>query len=380
MIYFDYAATTPVDLRVQARISHALAESFGNPSATYKLGKASKNKLTLARRRLKELLKLDENADLYFTSGATEAINWALRSQAVRARDLGLGNHIVTTAIEHSAVDKVLLDLENRGFEVSRIQPDSNQQFTLQQFIEASKETTIGWTAMAVNNEVGSQLPIQDLGQYAKQKGYWFHVDATQAVGYQPINPQNFPCSSFNGSGHKFYAPKGIGFLVYQAWNKEMTLDPLLLGGDQEYTKRSGTENLPYILGMVEALELMYQGYEELQGNFKELTAYFFQRLDEASINYQRNGDLNHHNNRIHSIWFKGKLASQLIIQMDMQDIYLSAGSACSAGSVKPSRILTAYYPDNPARWQESVRISFGRYTTKNEIDQLIEAIIKINK
>ncbi|MGX7109676.1 cysteine desulfurase family protein [Facklamia miroungae] len=378
MLYFDYAATTPVDLRVQARISHALAESFGNPSANYKLGKASKNKLTTARRRLKALLKLDEASDLYFTSGATEAINWALRSQAYRARDLGLGHHIVTTAIEHSAVDRVLLDLENKGFEVTRLQPNSNQQFSLEQFIEASKQTTIGWTVMAVNNEVGSILPIKELGQYAKQKGYWFHVDATQAIGYQMINPQDFPCTSFNGSGHKFYAPKGIGFLVYQAWNKEMILDPLLLGGDQEYTKRSGTENLPYILGMVEALELMDQGYHELQESFVELSTYFFQQLNQTGIEYQRNGDLVHHNNRIHSIWLKEKLASQVIIQLDMQDIYLSAGSACSAGSIKPSRVLTAYYPKNEARWRESVRISFGRYTTKNEIDQLIEAITKI--
>lgn len=375
MIYLDYAATTPVDLRVQAKISHALAESFGNPSATYKLGKSSKNKLTLARRQLKTLLHLEDSAQLYFTSGATEAINWAIKAQAHRAKELGLGHHIVTTAIEHSAVDRVLTDLEQQGFEVTRLLPDEDHQLTLQAFQNASKETTIGWTAMAVNNEVGSQLPIKELGKAAKEAGYWFHVDATQAVGYQPINDQLFPCTSFNGSGHKFYAPKGIGFLVYQPWNPQMILDPLLVGGSQEYGKRAGTENLPYIIGMVEAFELMEQEREEITQRFRQLSDYLFAGLDQAGIDYHRNGDTKHHNHRIHNIWLKDHLASQVIIQLDMQDIYLSAGSACSAGSVQPSRVLKAYYPSNEALWRESLRISFGRYTHPKEIDQLIEAL-----
>lgn len=380
MIYLDYAATTPIDPRVQAVISQSLIEDFGNPSAIYRIGKSTKHLLTIARRELKERLGLNEEAQVYFTSGATEAINWALISQANRAKELGLGNHIVTTAIEHSAVDKTLAHLENEGFEVTRIFPSEDHQFHLSQFIEASHDQTIGWTVMAVNNELGSLLPIQALGQYAKERNIWFHVDSTQAIGYMATDSDTLCCTSFTGSGHKFYAPKGIGFLVYQPWNSDLILQPMLYGGGQEHTMRSGTENIPYIRGMVEALKLLTQDTHQLDQHFANLTDYFFAALDKTGIEYQRNGDLQHHNQRIHNIWLKGYLASQVIIQLDLEGIYISAGSACSAGSVKPSKVLKAYYPEQEDLWAESLRISFGKNTQPEEIDQFIKALIKLKK
>lgn len=375
MLYLDYAATTPVDPQVQKTISQALAEHFGNPSSTYKLGKSSKNQLMLARRKLADLLHLQEGADLYFTSGATEAINWALSSQALKARELGLGQHIVTTLIEHSAVDKSLQFLEKQGFEVTRIAPDENKQFTLEQFVQATREDTIGWTAMAVNNELGTILPIKELGQWAKDNKLWFHVDSTQAIGYGSTHPEDLVCTSYTGSGHKFYAPKGIGFLVYQPWNKDIKLQPLFHGGGQEYGMRPGTENLPYILGMVEALDLMLAQEEENRTLFADLSDYLFEQLDQANIDYRRNGDTLHHNQRIHNLWLKGKRASQVIIQLDLAGIYISAGSACSAGSVTPSRVLKAYYPQEEALWGESVRISFGKTSSRKDIDELIKVL-----
>ncbi|MBG9979692.1 cysteine desulfurase [Facklamia sp. DSM 111018] len=380
MIYLDYAATTPVDPRVQALISQSLTEDFGNPSATYRIGKTSKHFLTVARRELKECLGVGEEAQVYFTSGATEAINWALISQAKRAKELGLGNHIVTTAIEHSAVDKTLANLETEGFEVTRIYPAADHQFHLSQFIEASHDQTIGWTVMAVNNELGSLLPIRALGQYAQERNIWFHVDSTQAVGYMETDASSLCCTSFTGSGHKFYAPKGIGFLVYQPWNPDMILHPMLHGGGQEHAMRSGTENIPYIRGMVEAVKLLTHDAHQLEQHFAHLTNYFFEELDKTGIDYQRNGDIQHHNQRIHNIWLKGYLASQVIIQLDLEGIYISAGSACSAGSVKPSKVLKAYYPEQADLWAESLRISFGKNTQTEEIDQLIKALTKLKK
>lgn len=381
MIYLDYAATTPVDLVVQATIGHALAESYGNPSATYQLGKNVKTKLLQARQQLRDFLQVPEGGQVYFTSGATEAINWAITSQAHQARQLNKGNHIVTTSIEHSAVNKTLAQLEKQGFQVTRIQPNpETKQFSLDQFIQATTNQTIGWTAMAVNNETGSQLPIKELGLYAKEHDLWFHVDATQAVGYQSTSFEDLPCTSYCGSGHKFYAPKGIGFLVYQPWQENMPLEPLLVGGGQEYNMRAGTENIPYIIGMVQAVKLMDQLRTELQETFQDLTQYFFQQLDQAGLDYQRNGDIKNHNHRIHNIWLKGQLASQVLIKLDLQEIYISAGSACSAGSIKPSRVLKAYYPDNEALWGQSLRISFGKYTTKKEIDSLVQALKDINQ
>lgn len=380
MIYLDYAATTPVDQQVQKVICQALDQSFANPSAGYRLGKSVKHQLMMARQRMKELLNLNKDAEIYFTSCSTEAINWALKSQAYQARELGLGNQIVTTTIEHSAVMRTLEDLADHGFEVVYLDPDDQGQFHLDQFIQATTDQTIGWTVMAVNNEMGSILPIHELGAYAKEKGFWFHVDATQAIGYQKTDFDHLPCTSFSGSGHKFYAPKGIGFLVYQPWHEEMTLHPLLRGGGQEYGLRSGTENLPYILGMVKALELIVEERDTLIDHFDRLSQYFIQKLNDSGIDYQLNGDRQHHNQRIHNIWFKGHLASQVLIQLDLEEIYISAGSACSAGSVKPSRVLKAYYPDQEALWGESLRISFGKSTSTLEIDQLVQALQKINR
>lgn len=378
MIYLDYAATTPVDPKVQETITHALKEYFGNPSSLYRLGKTSKNQLMLARQKLRDLLQINEDAALYFTSGATEANNWALRAQAFKARELGLGKHIVTTTIEHSCVEEDLLYLEKQGFEVTRIAPNKEKAFGLEQFVEATREDTIGWSAMAVNNELGTVLPIKELGQWAKENNLWFHVDSTQAVGYLSTHPDDLVCTSFTGSGHKFYAPKGIGFLVYQPWNKDISLQPIFRGGGQEYKMRSGTENLPYILGMVKALELMQADHAKHQDLFTDLSEYLFTELDKAGVDYQRNGSQTHHNHRIHNIWLKGHLASQVIIHLDLAGIYISAGSACSAGSVTPSRILKAYYPEEEALWGESIRISFGKLTTKEDIDELVKALKKL--
>lgn len=378
MIYLDYAATTPVDPKVQETITHALKEYFGNPSSLYRLGKTSKNQLMLARQKLRDLLQINEDAALYFTSGATEANNWALRAQAFKARELGLGKHIVTTTIEHSCVEEDLLYLEKQGFEVTRIAPNKEKNFALEQFVEATREDTIGWSAMAVNNELGTVLPIKELGQWAKENNLWFHVDSTQAVGYLSTHPDDLVCTSFTGSGHKFYAPKGIGFLVYQPWNKDISLQPIFHGGGQEYKMRSGTENLPYILGMVKALELMQADQAQHQDLFTDLSEYLFTELDKAGVDYQRNGSQTHHNHRIHNIWLKGHLASQVIIHLDLAGIYISAGSACSAGSVTPSRVLKAYYPEEEALWGESIRISFGKLTTKEDIDELVKALKKL--
>lgn len=374
MIYLDYAATTPVDPQVQTRIMEVMAKYYGNPSATYQLGKASKSLLVQARAQMADLLLVKEQ-NLYFTSGATEAINWALRSQAHQARDLGWGNHIVTTAIEHSAVDKLLSELESEGFQVTRLQPDLDKGYTVDAFLEASTDQTIGWTSMAVNNETGYCLPIEALGQAAREEGYWFHVDSTQAIGYPEMRVLSASATSFTGSGHKFYAPKGVGFLVYQPWRPEMTLRPLLIGGGQERNQRSGTENLPYIAGIVEALRLAVENMEVSDRHYQNLSTYLYRALDQAGIEYQANGQFDRHNYRIHNIWFKGHLASQLLIHLDLAGIFVSAGSACSAGSVKPSRVLKAFYPNTEALWGESLRISFGHQTTTQELDLLVNKL-----
>lgn len=374
MIYLDYAATTPVRAEVVQTINEALINSFGNPSSTYRIGKASNYQLTLARQELAGLLGV-KSGEVYFTSGATESNNWAIRSQAEQARSLGKGNHLVSSAIEHPSVMKLLENLANNGFDVTYVQPTADGEITTQAYLAATTSQTIGWIAMAVNNEVGSILPIQALGSLAKEKGLWFHVDAVQAIGHLNWDFSQIPCTSFVGTAHKFYAPKGVGFLVYRPWAKDMFLKALIHGGGQEADKRSGTENLPYILGMVRGLSLLSEETSSRLVKHQALQDYLYQELTANQIAYEVNG---HPNNRvpyINSLWFNNCLASQLLILLDLADIYVSAGSACSAGSLTESKILKAYYPDQVDRWNQSLRISFGIETTEADIDALIKHI-----
>lgn len=374
MIYLDYAATTPVRTEVVQIINEVLINSFGNPSSTYRIGKASNYQLTLARQELAGLLKVD-SSEVYFTSGATESNNWAIRSQAEQARSLGKGNHLVSSAIEHPSVMKLLENLAENGFEVTYVQPTETGEITTQAYLAASTPQTIGWIAMAVNNEVGSILPIQDLGVLAKEKDLWFHVDAVQAIGHLNWDFSQVLCTSFVGTAHKFYAPKGIGFLIYRPWANGMFLKALIHGGGQEADKRSGTENLPYILGMVKGLELLSQEASDNLVKHQALQDYLYQELTANQIIYEVNGHSDHRVPYINSLWFKNALASQLLILLDLADIYVSAGSACSAGSLTESKVLKAYYPNQSDRWNQTLRISFGNDTTEADIDALIKHI-----
>ena len=376
MIYLDYAATTPVRDEVVQTIQEALIESFGNPSSTYRIGKSTKYLLTQARKSLANLLNVSEH-DIFFTSGATESNNWAIRSQAELARKLGKGNHIIVSAIEHPSVMETLVFLEQEGFEITYIHPNSDGEVTAAAFVKATKDQTIGWVAMAVNNEVGSILPVFELGELAREKSLWFHVDAVQALGHLDWDYSELACTSFVGSGHKFYAPKGIGFMVYQPWDKQMKLTPLIFGGGQEANKRSGTENIPYVLGMVRALELLAEAKNSILEHHNDLQNYLYDQLNQHQIAFERNGNPKAKVPYIHNIWLKDLMASQLLILMDLAGIYISAGSACSAGSLTDSKILKAYYPETPERWSQSIRLSFGKESTKADIDKFIIQIKK---
>lgn len=374
MIYLDYAATTPVRKEVLDTISEALTNNFGNPSSGYKLGKSAKSSIREARQSISRLLGVDESS-LYFTSGATEANNWAIMSQAHRARDLGYGNHLVVSSIEHSAVIKYIEQLAKEGFTYSIVKPDPDGHFTVESFVDASTQDTIGWIAMSVNNELGTIIPIEALGSKAKEQGYWFHTDSVQAMGKLDWDYGSLPITSFVASAHKFQGPKGIGFLVYQPFKEEMYLLPLLHGGGQEASMRSGTENVPYILGMTKALELAYEEMNDTHAQYQELAQYLETQLIDNEIPHKINGYGLDKVKHIHNVWFQGFKASQILIFTDLADIFISAGSACSAGSITPSRVLQSYFPEEENRWSESIRVSFGPKTTREDINALIQVI-----
>lgn len=376
MIYLDYAATSPIEKEVIDTITQAMQENYGNPSSIYRIGRREKNKIALARRNMANHLNIEANK-LFFTSGATEANNWALASQAYQAKELGYGNEIISTSIEHPSVHEVLEHLSNHGFKIHYLDPRKDY---VNQFKALTNENTIGWVAMAVNNEVGTILPIQTLGDLAKEQGVWFHVDAVQALSHMEIDFGEMNCTSFVGSAHKFGGPKGIGFLVYQPFDKKMTLQPFILGGGQEYKKRSGTENTSYIFGMSKAMDVYMNDLPSRINHYQMLSHHLIQTLDQTDIEYEVNGAEYPKVANVTNLWFKGMDSHQLLIKLDMKDIFISAGSACSAGTTEPSRILQAMYPNEKERWSQSVRISFGSNTTVKEIDQFVEAVLSIYK
>lgn len=374
MIYLDNAATTPVRPEVVEVIHHAMVEFYGNPSSVYQLGKTVKHELMLAKQAIAQSLNVSWK-DIYFTSGATEANNWALRSQAHLSQKLFHKSHIVASNIEHSAVKNVLEAFDDQGIEVTFINPNESGQFELEDFIKATREDTMGWVAMAVNNELGSVLPIQALGEAAKSRDLWFHVDAVQAFGHIDMTHILPYCTSSVSSGHKFGTPKGIGILIYQPWNEELFLKPMIVGGGQEDNKRSGTENIPYILGYRQGLALAIQEQPQFFEHTSKLRDQLIAELIAKKIDFEVNGDPKNFTPHITNIWFKGCPASQLLIQLDLQDICISAGSACSAGSVSGSRILKAYYPDQHTRQRESIRLSFSLQTTLEEISEFVNTL-----
>ena len=377
MIYLDYAATNPVRPQVIDCIHQSLVDDYGNPSSIYQKGKQSKIKLMHARRQMADLLGVS-STDLYFTSGATEANNWALRHQAYEARKLGLGNHIVATAIEHPSVAEVLHTLSQDGFEITYIYPNRQGHFIPDDFHKATHSQTIGWVAMAVNNELGTILPIKELGNLAKELAIWCHVDAVQMIGHEDTSDLIDAATSFVGSAHKFGGPKGIGFLVYQPWNLKMTLKPLIYGGGQESKQRSGTENLPYILGMVEALKLSQIEKDQFRQESQLYKSTIIRELEAASIDFEINGPSQESVPYILNLWLKDINASQILIKLDLKEIYVSAGSACSAGSLTESPVLKAYYPDQPSRWQQSLRLSFGYGTQMADIKAFTQILIEL--
>lgn len=373
MIYLDYAATTPVEESVYQVVQKALKESFSNPSSSYQSGKKIKYLIQQARERILNQLNLSDRS-LYFTSGATESNNWAIRIQAEKSKELGYGNHIVATSIEHPSVLNVLKYLETKGFEVTYLDPiDGN--YEVDQFIKATTPQTSGWVCMWINNEIGTQLPVHSLGEIAPNYVKWYHVDAVQAMGYYANKFTDLQATSISISGHKIYAPKGIGALIYQPFHSNSLLVPLLWGGGQEHGLRSGTENTPYILGLDEAIShLNDEAFQQVVA----LEKYLLSRLEETSIQFERNGE--NTVPYIINLYFPQLLASQLLIQLDLEGMAVSAGSACSSGSLLASPVLKAYYPADENRYTHSIRVSIGKLTTKDEIDNFIITLEKIHE
>ena len=373
-VYLDNAATTPMAPEVIATMTKEMEDSWGNASTGYSYGRHSKLVMENSRHLIAQSINADDN-EIIFTSGGTESDNTAIIQTALTRQQLG--KHIITTAIEHEAVLKPLHFLEQHGFEVTYLPVDENGEISLDDFKAALRDDTILVTIMTGNNEVGSRMPIHEIGEILKDHQAWFHTDAVQAYGLLPIDVKRDHTDMLSTSAHKLNGPKMIGFLYRR---DGITFPSFIKGGDQETKRRAGTENVPAIAAFAKAVELdspaEKQRRQERYYHFKQKIV---QGLRDNHIDFAVNGKFDPNGlNHVLSIWFKGISTYVMQTDLDLAGIAVSGGSACTAGSIEPSHVLTAMYgPDSP-RISQSIRISFGAMNTDEDIDKLIAAIVKI--
>lgn len=370
-IYFDHAATTPTRKEVLDAMMPYFMENYGNPSSIYELASENKKAVDKAREQVANAIGARDN-EIYFTSGGTEADNWALKGIAEAYRSKG--NHIITSCIEHHAVLHTCEYLSKNGYEVTYLPVDENGMVRLEDLRKAIKDTTILITIMFANNEIGTVQPIKEIGEIAKEHNIIFHTDAVQAVGHVPIDVKEMNIDMLSLSGHKLYGPKGIGALYVK---KGIRLKAFIHGGAQEKGRRAGTENVPGIVGLGKAIEIIEANREEESEREAKLRDYLIDNILEKVPYCKLNG---HRTSRLPNnanFSFQFIEGESLLIMLDMKGICASSGSACTSGSLDPSHVLLGIgLPHEIAHG--SLRITLGEKSTKQDIDYLIEMIISI--
>ena len=370
----DNAATTPMTPAVIDEMTTQMKKSWGNASTGYSYGREAKLVLENSRHVLAQSINADDN-EIVLTSGGTEGDNTAIIQTAMTRQNLG--KHIITTAIEHEAVLKPLHYLEEQGFEVTYLPVDENGNISLDDFKAALRDDTILVTIMSGNNEVGSRMPIHEIGEILKDHQAWFHTDAVQTYALLPIDVKRDHIDLLSTSAHKLNGPKMMGFLYRR---DGINFPSYLKGGDQETKRRAGTENVPAVAAFAKAVTI--DSPEEKQARrerFYHFKQKIVQGLTENGIDFAVNGEIKPDNlNQILNIWFKGISTYIMQTDLDLAGIAVSGGSACTAGSIEPSHVLTAMFGADSPRISESIRISFGALNTEEDVDKLIAAIVKI--
>lgn len=373
-IYLDNAATTKVSDNVLNAMLPYLKEEYGNPSSIYTLGRNSAIAVNKARHQVAQALGC-EDSEVYFTSCGSESDNWAIKSTAKMMAQKGK-KHIITSVFEHHAVLHTLDALKKEGFEVTYLPVYSNGIVKVEDVANAIRPDTALVTIMYANNEIGTIQPIPEIGALCKEKGVIFHTDAVQAIGNVHINVKEQNIDMLSLSGHKIHAQKGCGVLYV---NKKYRLPPFIDGGAQERGRRAGTENVPAIVGLGVAITDAVNGVDTKNEKLKKFSNKIYSeimKIDRVHLNGDREKRMPSNLN----FSFEGVEGESLLLQLDLQGIAASSGSACTSGSLDPSHVLLSIgLPHEVAHG--SLRISMSEYTTEEEIDKLIEVLpVIVNK
>lgn len=369
--YFDNSATTRVKDEVFKEMIPYLSIEYGNPSSLYSIGRSAKRAISEARRRVASLINCSPE-EIYFTSCGSESDNTALKGIAYDNKEKG--NHIITSKIEHPAILNSCKSLENKGFKISYIDVDKDGMLNLEKLESEITNQTILISIMYANNEIGTIEPIKEIAQIAHSHGIIFHTDAVQAVGNIPIDVRKMNIDMLSLSGHKLYAPKGIGALYVKSG---IEFERFMDGGHQEKNKRSGTENVAEIVALGKACQIAEKNIERYQQKLKNLRDYCLNKIQEKIPDIYINGTMERRLPGNINISFKDLNSGELLLRLDEVGICASGGSACSSKEASPSHVLTAIgLPSELSKG--ALRLTFGDYNTKEDVEYLVENLVRI--
>lgn len=373
IIYFDNFATTSLNEEVFDSMKNFLIYNYSNPSSLYEFSQKSRVAIEKSRENISNYINADKN-ELFFTSGGTEADNWAFIGMTLfKGRKNG---HIILTAFEHSAILETAKFLKNRGFDVTYIFPDRDGFIDAKDVTDAIREDTFLVSVMYVNNEVGTIQDIKKICSFVKKKNpnIVFHTDAVQALSEIKIDVKDLNVDLLSVSGHKVHAPKGIGALYIKSGTE---IENFIFGGSQERSRRAGTENVAGIVGFSKAIDILRDSREKNVSKRFALREYFLKILNENFSRFNINGSLENRYSGNINISFPEVDKEMLIMSMDFRGICISGGSACSSGAVEKSHVLDAMGIEEELK-NSAVRISFGENNTFEEIDEFILALKEI--
>lgn len=367
-IYLDNAATTAVSQPVMEAMLPYYMQVYGNPSSIHSTGRDAKKAVERARRQVASALGCSAQ-EIYFTAGGSESDNWALKGAAFAHQEKG--RHIITTQIEHHAILHTCQWLETQGWQVTYLPVDADGFVTVQQVENALRPDTVLVSVMAANNEIGTLEPVAEIGALCHERGVLFHTDAVQAVGAIPLDVEALHADMLSLSAHKFHGPKGIGALYIR---KGVKIDPLIHGGAQERGHRAGTENLPGIVGLGKAIELAEEGLAENAARMTFLRNRLVSGLRAAIPDMRINGTMEKRLPNNVNVSFAGIEGEAVLLRLDLEGIAASSGSACTAGSLDPSHVLTAIGLTRDEA-KGSLRLTLGTDTTQADVDEVVKKL-----
>lgn len=371
-VYADYAATTPVKPEVVEAMTNIYQTHYGNPSSIHTQGRDARRFLDEARRTVTQCLNANPN-EIIFTSGATESNNTAIKGMAYA--NISKGKHLITTKIEHHSVLHVFEFLESQGFEVTYLNVNEEGLVDLDALKEAMRPDTTLVSIMLVNNEVGTVQQVYDIQEILSDYSALFHMDAVQAIGHLPVDVKDLQVDALSLTAHKFGGPKGVGALYVKNGTQ---IQYTQMGGEQETKRRAGTENVAQIVGLATAMKLAENNRDENQIYITRLKEILLVNLQERAIPFEYNGSMIESSNHIVNLYFPFVDVETLLTLLDIAGIYVSSGSACTAGSTIPSHVLSAMYGEENPKVNHSIRISLNENVTEREIQTIVVELQKI--